>query len=292
MAYNPNSASERLLYSTVRIECEVEGLLSTGSGYLYLFCKSGTVGITSIVTNKHVIKGATKGKIVLTAATSQRGIPKDNEHIEVTFEDFASGFVMHPDSDVDLCILPFAHLLHKLRENNIEVFTQVLSDLDLPTSQEIEEFRALEDILMIGYPNGLWDNYNNKPIMRRGITASHPKFDYQGKKEILIDASCFPGSSGSPVFIFNEGVISNARGELYSGVRSILLGTQFAVHLHFADVMMPNTTQRFDLISQIPNNLGLVIKSERLKDFEPLLNQMMAQKTLRILPFQYKIVKN
>lgn len=61
---------------------------------------------------------------------------------------------------------------------------------------------------MIGYPNGLWDSQNNLPIIRRGITATSVKKDYNGKKEFLIDAAVFPGSSGSPVFIFNEGSYS------------------------------------------------------------------------------------
>lgn len=52
---------------------------------------------------------------------------------------------------------------------------------------------------MVGYPDGIWDEFNNQPIVRRGITATHPKNDFNGKGEFLIDAVCFPGSSGSPV---------------------------------------------------------------------------------------------
>jgi len=57
---------------------------------------------------------------------------------------------------------------------------------------------------MIGYPNGLWDHVNNLPLIRRGITASHPGVDYQiegqnGPGVTVIDMACFPDSSGSPV---------------------------------------------------------------------------------------------
>lgn len=39
-------------------------------------------------------------------------------------------------------------------------------------------------------------------FFRRGITATNINFDYNGKKEFVIDAACFPGSSGFPVFIW------------------------------------------------------------------------------------------
>ena len=57
----------------------------------------------------------------------------------------------------------------------------------------------VEDVLMIGYPNGLWDTTHNMPIIRRGTIATDIKLDYNEKKEFVIDAACFPGSSGSPV---------------------------------------------------------------------------------------------
>ena len=59
---------------------------------------------------------------------------------------------------------------------------------------------------MIGYPIGLIDEYNNKPIVRKGITATTYNIDYNGKKEFLIDIACFPGSSGSPIFIRRDGL--------------------------------------------------------------------------------------
>ena len=51
---------------------------------------------------------------------------------------------------------------------------------------------GLEAIVMVGYPNGLWDKTNNLPIFRKGVLASDYKYDWNGKKEFLIDALCFP----------------------------------------------------------------------------------------------------
>lgn len=42
----------------------------------------------------------------------------------------------------------------------------------------------MEDVVMIGYPIGLSDTYNHKPIIRRGITASHPKKITKEKRDL------------------------------------------------------------------------------------------------------------
>src|SRR3954471_785314 len=77
----------------------------------------------------------------------------------------------------------------------------------IPSDAQLQELSAVEEILMIGYPNGLWDAVNNYPLIRRGVTASHPAvdFDVNGVPTTVIDAACFPGSSGSPVVLHNAG---------------------------------------------------------------------------------------
>ena len=42
----------------------------------------------------------------------------------------------------------------------------------------LEELSALEELVMVGYPIGLWDKNNNFPIFRKGYTASHPAIDF------------------------------------------------------------------------------------------------------------------
>lgn len=57
---------------------------------------------------------------------------------------------------------------------------------------------------MIGYPVGLMDEVNLQPIFRRGVYATNPSLDYMGRKEFLLDIPNNGGSSGSPVFHFDE----------------------------------------------------------------------------------------
>ena len=65
---------------------------------------------------------------------------------------------------------------------------------------------------MIGYPNGLWDQKNNLPIARRGLSATPIYSNQNGKNEFLIDCACFPGSSGSPIYTYQQGIYQNGDG--------------------------------------------------------------------------------
>jgi hypothetical protein len=129
---------------------------------------------------------------------------------------------------------------------------------------------------MVGYPNGLWDETNNLPIARAGITATHPAIDYNGKPEFMIDAACFAGSSGSPVFYYNSGARTQRNGSITMGSPSAyLLGVLYAGPMFTAEgeiVVVDVPTKRKKIAtSDIPMNLGYVIKSRVLLEFDQLL---------------------
>ena len=271
------SISEQLCYSTVRIECEyTNGSIGTGSGYFFKFKedKTNNKHIPVDITNKHVVKDSKKGKIIFTKADANSE-PIDTDHFEIFIDNFESFWKMHPNSDVDLCSMPIAPFIIAANQQNINLFYIPLDISLIPTNKQLEDLSALEEIIMIGYPNGIWDSKNNKPIFRKGITATHPAKDYEGKKEFMIDAACFPGSSGSPVFLLNEGGYRDKHGNTYLGQSRIyLLGTLYAGPQHTAtgEIKIINvpTSQKPVVISSIPNNLGLIIKSERIKELENL----------------------
>lgn len=266
--------SEQISYSTTRIECKYkDGSSGTGTGFFFKFLENKDTGehIPVIITNKHVIQESITGQIIFTKA-NDKGEPLDTEHLPVQFGNFENKWIFHDDVDVDLCAFPLGPLLNELSESKKNIFFISLTKELIPDTEIIEDTTAVEEILMVGYPNGIWDTYNNKPILRRGITATHPKFDYCGKKEIMIDAACFPGSSGSPVFILNEGIYKTKKTSLSAGNRIILLGVLYAGPQHNAqgeiEIIDVPTVQKPITISRIPNNLGLIIKSERILELE------------------------
>jgi len=269
------SISEQLTYSTVRIECELNsGGISTGTGFFFNFLENleDNSHIPVVVTNKHVIKDAKKGKLIITKA-NEKGEPVDTDHFTLSFDDFETFWRLHPDDDVDLCAMPIAPFINAANKRGDKLFYIPFTKALLPTEKQKSELTALEDVLMIGYPNGIWDSTNNMPIFRKGTTATNPLLDYNGKKEIMIDIAAFPGSSGSPVLIFNENGYSDRNGNTYMGSsRIILLGVLFAGPQATAtgEIIMTPNLQRPVALSKIPNNLGLIIKSERILELEKL----------------------
>lgn len=71
---------------------------------------------------------------------------------------------------------------------------------------------ALEEIVMIGCPSGIYDDVNNHAVMRKGVTASHPGFHYKGRKQFLVDCASHTGSSGSPIVRYGSLFFDRERG--------------------------------------------------------------------------------
>lgn len=266
------SLSEKITLSTVRIETTLsDGSRMSGTGFFFNFMQEAEGRhIPAIVTNKHVINGAVKGLVYLNRADAN-GECILGSFEPIVLQDGEKGWLPHPSPDVDLAVLPIGPFLNQQAALGKRYFYIALDVSLVPSKQDEEGFTAIEDIVMIGYPNGIWDDKNNRPISRRGITATHPSIDYAAKSEFLIDAACFPGSSGSPVFLFNQGSCPTKAGGIILGNRLKLLGVLFAGPQHVAVgevkiVPIANPT-RTVAVSSIPNNLGIVIKAKRLLEF-------------------------
>jgi hypothetical protein len=262
------TVGEQLAHCTVRIETN----LGTGTGFFYrMAVDEGGVHIPVIVTNKHVIDGALTGRFLISRAGAD-GLPDMIHHESYAFQNFSSMWFPHPIHGIDLCAMPIAPILVEAQKRNLSLFYRSLDSSLIPTAKELDELNAIEDITMIGYPNGLWDEVHNMPIFRRGITATHPRLDWNGKPEFLIDAACFPGSSGSPVFLFNQGGYFSRAGLTLGGVRLKLLGILYAGPQHTVtgeiQIVTVPIADKPVALSSIPNNLGIVVRSTALGDLE------------------------
>jgi hypothetical protein len=270
------SPIEQLSHSTVRIECEFpDGSRGTGTGFFYSLARQGDKHIPVIITNRHVIEGSSNGRFILTLRRSD-GLPDYGNNRAFEFRRFEAMWKPHPDSSVDMSAMPIAPLLNMAQSQGQSFFFVTLDDSLIPSSDEISDFIGLEEITMVGYPNGLWDETNNLPVFRRGVLATDYKRDWNGKKEFLIDAACFPGSSGSPVLLFNVGGYQTRKGTHLGGTRIKLMGVLYAGPQHTVEgeIKIVNVPihQKPIVISGIPNNLGIVIKAHRIKDFETIFN--------------------
>lgn len=265
------SLAEQLAHSTVRIECDLPGGIGTGTGFFYSFDRKEDQHIPVIVTNKHVVAGAKKGRFLLTLQGPD-GLPMVGQCQAYELDTFEQRWLPHPDPSVDLCVMPMAPLLQEAQKTGQQFFFATMDKTLVPSASEIDDMVGLESITMVGYPNGLWDRANNLPIFRRGVLATDYKRDWNGKKEFLIDAACFPGSSGSPVMLFEVGGYHTKKGTFIGTSRVKLLGVLYAGPQHTVEgeirVVVVPTQQKAISLAGIPNNLGIIIKAEQLFAFE------------------------
>jgi len=271
MSFSP---AEQLAHSTVRIECDLSGGgIGTGTGFFYSLNRKDDQHVPVIITNKHVVAGAMKGRFILTLQNPD-GSPAIGSHQAFELDNFEQRWIHHPNIDIDLCVMPIAPLIQAAEASDTKFFYSSLDQTLIPSTSDIEDMIGLETITMVGYPNGLWDRVNNLPIFRKGVLASGYKHDWNGKKEFLIDAACFPGSSGSPVLLFDVGSYQTRKGNFMGASRIKLLGVLYAGPQHTVEgevrVVLVPTQQKAVTVAGIPNNLGIIIKSEQLLAFEAL----------------------
>lgn len=265
--------TEQLTYNTIRIE--TDKFVGTGFFFNFKVEKDSTKYIPVIITNKHVVNGATK--IFLFFRKSINGTPENGNAFIYEIPNSPKTVIQHPNPNTDLVAIPIGQILQVMEKNNIFVYTIGFSENEIPTDEfQKKEFKTFEEIFMIGYPNGLWDKTNNMPIVRKGITATPSYLDYNGKKEFLIDIAAFGGSSGSPIFQYNDSGYIDKRGTArFGSSRLFLLGILYSGPLYSVGGEVIKTIPGVSsekVKSEVPMNLGYVIKSSEILEFKKLLN--------------------
>lgn len=284
---NLNSLGSQLLFTTTRILTEQnDGTQSSGTAFFVDFKVSETIKLPVLITNKHVVENSWLGAFYVHLGVKDENgqlVPKFASQ-PITLSNFQNRWIHHPDCNVDLCAMPFEPLRQEALAQEQEIFYIPITEDFFPTTEILSNLSALEDILMVGYPIGLWDDVNNFPVLRRGITASHPSVDFQGKSIGLADIASFPGSSGSPILVVNEGSFTSPSG-ICIGSRLIFLGVlyagpQFTANGDIKIVEIP-TAQTPISRTNIPTHLGYYVKAKELITLkEHILSMLPAPKEL------------
>ena len=274
MSSEPYLMADQIAQCTIRIKSDLkDGRNSTGTGFFFnLPTQLGNV--PTIITNKHVVTDSIRGHLRFNLA-DPNWEKKPGETRDIIVEDFEKLWIMHPN--VDLALLPVQQLHAQYDSPERILYRRSFSTAHIPTNVEKEQLLAIEDVIMAGYPLGIWDETNNLPIIRKGITATAPYRDYNGKGEFVIDMAIFPGSSGSPVCLYNAGSYETKDG-LRSGSRLKLLGILYSTAMFNAkgDIVVENAPTAAQLRSSaaVPCNLGFVIKSSSILDFIPIIEKL------------------
>ncbi len=276
MAFIPDSFSEKMLYAVTRLN--VEG--GSGTGFFFNFLHSGS-NFPVLVSCRHVVRDTylcgfnihegrdDNGELVPSGKVRELRIGRDD-----------GAWIFHPDKDVDLAILPLSTILsHEFSPPDPSPFIFYLDEGVIWDDERLRQLNVVEDILMIGCPIGLYDEKNGFPLMRRGISSTHPYVDYKDVPVGLIDGPCFRGSSGSPLIRSFDGMRIQKNGGIHQGIAwasGVLLGVLFSMYVSDNPVPMSIPCD-IDATTgtKAPAHLGRYVKAKKLLDFKPLLPDLV-----------------
>ncbi len=267
----------QLNYSTVRIIAKGNRGISTGTGFIIKFAEQFIDGkyinAPAIVTNKHVVEGAEEIAFRLHASNLT------GERVKGFYEATLplSSFIMHPNPNVDLCAVPIAEIFVRSKMDRVKPYYYGIRMKQIPNRDKLTSFCPSDEIIVVGYPNGIWDEENNLPVFRKGILATAPSVNYGGEGNFLIDCAIYPGSSGSPVFtvkhLFNR--------ETFQPFVSIeLLGVVYATYNHSAQGEIAIQNIPTNTNTQIPNHLGLVLNTSNLHELNEVIKEHFSDSPL------------
>ena len=260
--------SEQMMFSTVKLNT------STGSGTGFFFVFSDEKGeVPVIVTNRHVLNENEHEHVGFDVHLDG----DDIKSLEVRHIEMDASWLFHPTEDLAIC---FAASLYEgvMKRFGKQLFCVPLTEELVATSETLDTLTALEEVTMVGYPQGISDEVHGLPIFRKGYTASHPAFDFNGEPKGLMDIAGYWGSSGSPVFVYNDNGYTDRSGTTRIGAkRLIFLGIQCAIPVYDAEGrIVPKAIPTDNVLMPVPitkqpMNLAYYIKSEALLWFkEPI----------------------
>lgn len=208
-----------------------------------------------LATAKHVIEHADDGSILFVRSKSESD--ENGRVAEFRRKRFFDEIWYSPkDLTLDVAITPLS--VGEIRDAlgiatvNVLPLTFLLNpfiDADLAYTHNFEE------LLFVGYPEGVWDPNSGFPIVRRGVTATPLKSDYGGQPAFLIDGPVYEGCSGGPVVVAERELIAPLQEPNQSWGRRIRLANRFAFLGMITDVIPDPKTKEQRL------NLGRVVKS-------------------------------
>ena len=231
-----------LVYSTVKIVAGPHD----GTGFIMDFSLKHDEVELVIVTNKHVIEESDNITIGLT-------IQKPNRHSAIkklTIANYKEKYI--ESDDYDLCAISLNATLEEHQTDIKDIVIPHITINDICDNEELLEFDAICDVIVVGYPNGVIDEDNNLPIVRKGINSTPLYSKYQSRNLFVVDAGVFEGNSGSPVYIKNVDGLFRLVGVVQEWDR------------HYTVAGFYDNGVKKDVYCLIPSGLGIAIQAQEV----------------------------
>ena len=252
------SIAQQLLFTTTKIDTADESSnIFVATGFFFHYVRNKLIK-DFLVTNRHVVEGKREAKL----SFIQKDV--DNQPIfgilfEQTFNNFEEIWTFHPEDYIDVAITPLSPIIQFAEQTGKKIFFKSVGPDIVPSAEDLKQSDAIEEIVFVGYPYGLWDSSNLLPIVRKGITATPIVIDFRGKKQFLIDASVFPGSSGSPVFLYDPHSFPKRPIAMFLGMISATYQTDI-----WNEIKIEPTLNRLLSLSREYHHLGVVYKASAI----------------------------
>lgn len=283
----PMPIAEQLINSTVQIESlensfesgQIKPKVITGTAFFYIF-KIDTLSIPVLITNYHNVENTNVNVITFTLTDTLGKSPKKRISYKWNSVSNPIPWLKHPK--YDLALIPLLPVMNQVySETKKYIFYIGFSEDQLVKKEKITDLSAIEPLLMIGYPKGYGDKFNNYPIVRRGTTATPIWSNFNDQSEFLLDIPIYQGSSGSPVVLLDDGMYGSNAGLVVGGVRLFLTG----IATQSVDFKMQTSGNALQL--ENPLNIAVVLKADALADFVPIIKKIVESE----LSLQQKSVK-
>ena len=166
--------------------------------FLYLVSNRHVLAHDASLTYKLQLHGRSGSETGFRLENNQKGLwidLKNPDEVEVSTLD---KYFAPPDKKIDLACIDCTHLMQRTEIVIIPFSQRRILDWSasvlFPTQQ----------VVFVGYPDGVRDISHNLPVVRTGTIATHPHLDFDSEPDFLIDAHIWPGSSGSPIFVKDD----------------------------------------------------------------------------------------
>jgi len=250
-----------ILYSTVRIDLVInEDEYENATGFVV------SVGMLNkaIITNAHVFQDNQGFPLNFSNCsfyiwiTNSDGVKECKEFVLDGKK--RSNIMFYSSSEdveqIDLCAINIRDLIKPNIEFELIPFSfdsQVL----LKGQRALESLDVTTQIIMIGYPSGIYDPASQLPVSRTGHISSNPSLDYMGESKFLIDIRTLHGSSGSPVFFTQSNMYRNDQKEPGKYIRDLIDLRFIGIFTEFLkDNIVLDDQKRFE----VSKDLGYVLK--------------------------------
>ncbi len=198
----------RLLFSTTRVQCLDEHgvVVGSGTGFFFRFGNRENTSL-QLITNRHVVDGAAgiSFRVHITQQVAAGHTRLTGDAAVLTLPEAHPSRIDHPDDLVDLTAIDINEVFKEWPAPAPGLMIQgyPFEEGHIASQEFLGQASAAEPLIMVGCPKGEFDEVNHFPLLRSGISASHPFTDYNGRPEGLADIGSFEGSSGSPIVLYD-----------------------------------------------------------------------------------------